>query len=98
MPELSLGFDVICNRRERKLFVSQHYIDAVLELFNIAGCKPVKAPLPTGFKSDPATDDEFADVHLDPAMVGSSCMPPPSLVRISLTQSGYSPAQAANGT
>jgi hypothetical protein len=69
-----LGFNVFRNRPERKLFVSQeHYIDAVLERFNMADCRPVKTPLPTGFKSVSATDEEFAEVcHEEyPAMVGS---------------------------
>jgi hypothetical protein len=69
-----LSFNVFRNRPERKLFVSQeHYIEAVLERFNMAECTPVKTPLPTGFKSVPATDEEFADVRHEeyPAMVGS---------------------------
>jgi hypothetical protein len=69
-----LGFNVFRNRPERKLFVSQeHYIDAVMEHFNMADYTPVKTPLPTGFKSIPATDEEFADVRHEEhcAMVGS---------------------------
>jgi hypothetical protein len=52
---------------------TEHYIDAVLERFNMADCTPGKTPLPTGFKSVPATDEEFADVRHEeyPAMVGS---------------------------
>jgi hypothetical protein len=69
-----LGFNVFRNRSERKLFVSQeHYIESILDRFDMTDCKPVKTPLPTNFKSTPATDEEFEDARHEeyPALVGS---------------------------
>jgi hypothetical protein len=69
-----LGFNVFRNRSERKLYISQeHYIEAVLERFGVTDCRPVKTPLPSGFKSTPATDEEFAEAQHEeyPALVGS---------------------------
>ena len=73
--QLLLGFNVFHDHPERKLYVSQeHYINAVLERFDKANSKPVKTPLPSNFKSIPATDEEFADACHEayPAMVGSA--------------------------
>ncbi len=69
-----LGFNIFRNRPERKLYISQeHYIESVLDRFDLADCSPTKTPLPTGFRSLPATDDEFVEArHLKyPAVVGS---------------------------
>jgi hypothetical protein len=69
-----LGFNVFRNRSERKLYISQeHYIEAVLERFGMTDCRPVKTPLPSGFKSTPVTDEEFTQARHEeyPALVGS---------------------------
>lgn len=69
-----LGFNVFCDRPNRKLYISQeHYIESVLEKFGMLNCSPAKTPLLTNFRSISATDNEFLDVcHEDyQAMVGS---------------------------
>lgn len=69
-----LGFNIFRDRPNKRLFISQeHYIESVLERFDMLDCKPARVPLPTTFKSLPATDDEFKEArHEDyPGMVGS---------------------------
>lgn len=69
-----LGFNVHRNRDERKLYISQeHYMESLLDRFNLSHCNPSKIPLPSGFRPIPATDKEFAEAkHLPyPQIVGS---------------------------
>jgi len=69
-----LGFNIHRDRPHKKLYVSQeHYIESVLERFDMSDSKPVKVPLPTSFRSIPATDEEHSMVkHIDyPGMVGA---------------------------
>ena len=56
-----LGFNIHRNRSERKLYISQeHYMEALLDRFDLSDCNPCKIPLPSGFRPLPATDDKFA--------------------------------------
>jgi hypothetical protein len=69
-----LGFNVYRDREARKLYLSQeHYIESLLERFDMATCNPAKTPLPATFTSSAATDaeHELAKHEPYPAMVGS---------------------------
>ena len=45
-----LGFNIHRNRSERKLYISQeHYMEALLNCFDLSDCNPCKIPLPSGF-------------------------------------------------
>jgi hypothetical protein len=57
-----LGFNVYRDRPSRKLYVSQeHYIEALLEKYNLANCNPARTPLPSGFRPVTATNEEFEE-------------------------------------
>lgn len=74
-----LGFNVMRDRKNKKLWISQeHYVESLLERFGMEDCKlPAKpssaTPLPSQFKPRVATDEEFESVkHLDyPQIAGS---------------------------
>ena len=69
-----LGFNVHRDRRQRKLYVGQEfYIDSLLEKFDMTRCNPVKTPLPPGYKSTAASDEEVEEAkHLEfPKIAGS---------------------------
>ena len=69
-----LGFNVHRNRSTKTLQVSQeHYLESILEKFNMSQCNPALTPLPSGFKPLPATDEEYQQAkHLPYAqLVGS---------------------------
>lgn len=62
-----LGSNIHRNRAERKLYISQeHYMESLLERFNLSDCNPSKIPLPSGFRPIPATDSEFAEAKHRP--------------------------------
>jgi hypothetical protein len=68
-----LGFNIHRDREERKLYMSQeHYLEALLERFNMSTSTPSKTPLPSDFKPIAATDEEFDQArHLDyPSLAG----------------------------
>jgi hypothetical protein len=45
-----LGFNLHRNRAGRKLYVSQeHYMQSLLEQFDLSSCNPSKIPFPSGF-------------------------------------------------
>ena len=69
-----LGFNIHRDRQARKLHMSQeHYFETLLDRFDMKDCNPARNPLPTGFKSITATDDEHQLAkHLPfPQVVGS---------------------------
>jgi hypothetical protein len=69
-----LGFNVHRNRAEQKLYISQeHYMESLLDRFDLSNCNPSKIPLPSGFRPIPATDSEFAEAKHRPypQIVGS---------------------------
>jgi len=69
-----LGFNVIRDRTRRRLVISQeHYVEALLERFDMTNSNPVRTPLPASFTPRIATDQEFSDVkHLEyPKLAGS---------------------------
>jgi hypothetical protein len=69
-----LGFNVIRDVENRRLTISQeHYVESVLEKFNMSTSKPEKTPLPANFQPQIATDAEHlqAKHHPYPAIVGS---------------------------
>ena len=51
-----LGFDILHNRPNKQLFISQELL--VLLRFDMDDINTVKQPLPTGFQSIAATDEE----------------------------------------
>ena len=52
-----LGFDILRDRSVRKMRLSQrHYLDTLLERYNMADCNPTVTPLPSGFHAIKATD------------------------------------------
>jgi hypothetical protein len=68
----SLGF--ICDRQARTLDISQeHYVEALLERFDMTNCNPVRTPLSESIKPVSATDGEHATAkNLDfPGLAGS---------------------------
>jgi hypothetical protein len=69
-----LGFNVVRDVENRRLTISQeHYIESVLDKFNMSTSKPEKTPLPTNFQPRNATDAEHSEArhHPYPAIVGS---------------------------
>ena len=69
-----LGMNIYQDWPAQKLYISQeHYINSILERFNMLQCKPAKTTLPSNFWSIPATTEEFKEArHPEyPAMVGS---------------------------
>lgn len=69
-----LGFNVIRDVDVRRLTISQeHYIEHLLERFDMSNSNPSKTPLPSNFKANVATDQEHeAAKHLPyPTIVGS---------------------------
>jgi hypothetical protein len=69
-----LGFNVIRDRTQRRLIISQeHYVEALLERFDMSSSNPVRTPLPASFMPKIATDQEFSDAkHLEfPKLAGS---------------------------
>lgn len=55
-----LGFNILRNRQHKQLQISQkHYINALLEKYNMQDANSVQTPLPPGFEALPASDDEF---------------------------------------
>lgn len=69
-----LGMNIIRDRENRKLWISQeHYVEGVLERFDMTNAFKTKSPLPSNFKARVATDEEHAEVaHLPyPSIVGS---------------------------
>lgn len=71
-----LGFNVIRDRPNRKLYISQeHYVESLLERFGMSSCnfKGPRTPLPSTFKPSVASDEEFEEAkHLDfPQIAGS---------------------------
>jgi hypothetical protein len=69
-----LGYNVYRNRAERKLYISrEHYLESLLDRFDLSTCNPSKIPLPSGFCPIPATDSEFANAKHRPypQIVGS---------------------------
>ena len=71
-----LGFDILRDRPNKKLFVSQEkYLQDVLLRFNMEDCNAVKQPLPTGFRPIAATDEEHQVAkHLPYAQVVGSIL------------------------
>jgi hypothetical protein len=69
-----LGFNVIHDRQARQLDISQeHYVEALLERFDMTNCNPVRTPLPASFKPVSATDEEHAAAkHLLRYLQGTS--------------------------
>ena len=61
-----LGMNIHRDRAAKKLFISQeHYLESLLERFEMANCNPTKTPLPSGFKPVGATNEEHdAAKHL----------------------------------
>jgi len=58
-PDTSLGFNIYRDRPARKLRISQqHYLEAILDRFDLVDCNPARSPLPYGFRPIPATDEE----------------------------------------
>jgi len=56
-----LGFNIHRDRQLRKLYLSQeHYMEALLEKYDLLDCKPTRNPLPSNFRPIPATDEEHA--------------------------------------
>jgi len=54
-----LGFSIYRDRPARKLHLSQqHYLEAILDRFDLVDCNPARSPLPYGFRPIPATDEE----------------------------------------
>jgi len=54
-----LGFSIYRDRPARKLHSSQqHYLEAILDRFDLVDCNPARSPLPYGFRPIPATDEE----------------------------------------
>ncbi len=54
-----LGFNIYRDRPARKLHLSQqHYLEAILDRFDLVDCNPARSPLPYGFRPIPATDEE----------------------------------------
>ena len=54
-----LGFNIYRDRPARKLHLSQqHYLEAILDRFDLVDCSPARSPLPYGFRPIPATDEE----------------------------------------
>ena len=69
-----LGFNIHRNREAGKLYISQeHYLEALLDRFDLSTCNPARNPLPYNFRPLIATDEEFeAAKHLPyPQVVGS---------------------------
>jgi hypothetical protein len=69
-----LGFNVIRDRKERLLSISQeHYLEQLLRKFGMEKSHGARVALPSTFKPVPATDAEFDDAkHLDyPQIIGS---------------------------
>jgi hypothetical protein len=69
-----LGFNVVRDKENRKLAISQeHYLENVLDRFEMSDCKPERTPLPLNFEPKKANDQEH-DTAKDrpyPAIVGS---------------------------
>jgi hypothetical protein len=56
-----LGFNVFRDRTQRKLYVSQeHYMEALLDKFDLTNANPARNPFPANFRPIPATDEEHA--------------------------------------
>jgi len=54
-----LGFNIRRHRSKGLLQMSQHhYIESMLDRFNMSDCNPVKTPFPQGFEALSATDEE----------------------------------------
>jgi hypothetical protein len=54
-----LGFNVFRDRTQRKLYVSQeHYMEALLDKFDLTNANPARNPFPANFRPIPATDAE----------------------------------------
>ncbi len=54
-----LGFNIYRDQPARKLHLSQqHYLEAILDRFDLVDCNPARSPLPYGFRPIPATDEE----------------------------------------
>jgi hypothetical protein len=69
-----LGFNVFRDREKRKLHISQeHYMEALLDRFDLTNANPARNPFPSHFKPVPATDDEHVLAkHLPyPQMAGA---------------------------
>lgn len=69
-----LGINIYQDRPQKKLYLSQeHYMESLLDRFDMSNCNPAKTPLPSGFKPIPATDQEheLAQHRPYPKLVGS---------------------------
>ncbi|KAE8539876.1 hypothetical protein D1P53_003813 [Cryptococcus gattii VGV] len=69
-----LGVNIYRDRAQKKLYLSQeHYMESLLERFDMTGCNPAKTPLPSGFRPIPATDQEHEQAQHQPfpKLVGS---------------------------
>ncbi len=55
-----LGLNIYRDRPARKLYLSQqqHYLEAILDRFDLVDCNPARNPLPSGFRPVLATDEE----------------------------------------
>jgi hypothetical protein len=69
-----LGIQIYRDRQAQKLYLCQsHYIEALLERYDMAKCNPASSPLPHDFEAQSATDEEWAlAANLDfPALAGA---------------------------
>jgi len=49
----SLGVTIYRDRPARKLYLSQqHYLEAILDRFDLIDCNPARSPLPSGFSTN----------------------------------------------
>ncbi|KAE8542770.1 hypothetical protein D1P53_000832 [Cryptococcus gattii VGV] len=62
-----LGVNIYRDRAQKKLYLSQeHYMESLLERFDMTSCNPAKTPLPSGFRPIPATDQEHEQAQHRP--------------------------------
>ena len=82
-----LGFNIHRERSQRKLYISQeHYMDSLLDRFDMTNCNPARNCLPAAFKAIPATDKEHeAARHLPYAQVVGSILYASTITRPDLS-------------
>ncbi len=62
-----LGFNIPRDRPNKRLYMSQeHYMETILERFDMKDCNPTRTPLPSGFRAFPATDQEALEARIRP--------------------------------
>ena len=67
--------EIIRDRSAKRLYISERYLEDVLDRFDMSHCSPVRSTSPAAFKPRAATDGEFESAkHLPYAQIANAAV------------------------